>query len=54
MEQNQGKQRMQDIMEKLILADIRLFNDEIGQYAAITGLDEIITGTIIETGTLNP
>lgn len=52
-EQNQAKERMQDIMEELSLADdmgkdiIRLFIDEIGQYAAITGLDEIIVHRLI-------
>lgn len=51
-EQNQGKERIQDIMEELSLADdmgkdIRLFIDEIGQYAAITELDEVIVHRLI-------
>lgn len=51
-EQNQGRERMQDISKELSLADdmgkdIRLFVDEIGQYAAITVLDEVIVHRLI-------
>lgn len=51
-EQEDGKARMQDITEELSLVDdmgkdIRLFIDEIGQYAAITELDEVIVHRLI-------
>lgn len=51
-EQNDGKERVQNIMAELSLADdmgndIRLLIDEIGQYAAITELDEVIVHRLI-------
>lgn len=51
-EQNQGGERMQDIMEELSLVDymgkdIRLFISEIGQYVAMTELDEVIVHRLI-------
>ncbi|MEG2383542.1 MAG: DUF4368 domain-containing protein [Oscillospiraceae bacterium] len=57
-EQNQGRERMQDITEELSLADdvgkdIRLFIDEIGQYAAITELDEVIVHRLIHKVVVN-
>lgn len=50
--QSGGKARMQEITEELNLADdmgkdIRIFIDEIGQYAAITELDEEIVHRLI-------
>lgn len=51
-EQTDGKRRIQGISEELNLADdmgkdIQIFIDEIGQYAAITELDEIIVHRLI-------
>ena len=51
-EQNGGKVRIQEITEELSITDdtgkdIRIFIDEIGQYAAITELDEVIVHRLI-------
>ena len=51
-EQSDGKARIQEIAEELCLADdmgkdIRLFISEIGQYAAIEELDEVVVHRLI-------
>lgn len=48
LEQNQGKERMQELnFADDMGKDIRLFIDEIWKYAAITELDEVIVHRLI-------